>query len=84
MWHMHCPLCALGGLDYICTIVAGVIIELIRFEPEICIYNGNKKEFNRETVFVMRDFLLTFPQICLITDGSLFFWQHDSVSVLGK
>ena len=28
----------------------------------------------------MRDFLPTFPQICLF-NGNLFFWQHNSVSV---
>ena len=44
---------------------AEMITELIRFEPEICICNRNELEFKRESVFVMSDFLLKFPQICL-------------------
>ena len=47
------------------TVVAEMITELIRFEPEICICNRNQLEFKRESVSVMRDFLLKFPQICL-------------------
>ena len=45
------------------TVVAEMISELISFEPEICIFNGSSLELNR--VSVMRDFLLTFPKICL-------------------
>ena len=42
------------------TVVAEMTTELIRFEPEICICNGNGNElqFKRESVTVMRDFLL--------------------------
>ena len=47
------------------TVVAELITELIRFEPEISICNGNSLEFKRESVSVMRDFLLKFPQISL-------------------
>ena len=47
------------------TVVADMITELIRFEPEICICNRNQLEFKRESVSVMRDFMLKFPQICL-------------------
>ena len=64
------------------TIVAEMITELIRFEPELCICNGNSLEFKRESVSAMRDLLLTFPQICLC-NGDSFFWQHDLVSVIG-
>ena len=43
-----------------------MITELIHFEPEICICIGNKSEFKeRESVSVMTDILLTFPQISL-------------------
>ena len=45
--------------------VAEMTTELMRFEPEICICNGNELQFKRESVSVMRDFLLKFPQICL-------------------
>ena len=31
----------------------------------------------------MTDFLLTFPQICF-SNGNEFFYQHDSVSVIGN
>ena len=54
------PSCALHD-----TVVAEMITELIRFEPEICICNGHKLEFKRESVSVMRDFLLAFPEISL-------------------
>ena len=47
------------------TVVAEMITELVRFEPEICICNRNQWEFKRESVSVMRDFLLKFPQTCL-------------------
>ena len=47
------------------TIVAEIITELICFESEICICNGNKLAFKRESVSVIRDFLLKFPKICL-------------------
>ena len=43
---------------------------------------GNKLEFKRESVSVMRDFLLTSPQICLC-NGNVFFRRHDSVSAIG-
>ena len=39
-------------------VVAEMMTELIRFEPKICICNGNSLEFKRESVSVMRDFLL--------------------------
>ena len=32
------------------TVVAEMITELIRFEPEICICNGNSLEFKTESV----------------------------------
>ena len=45
------------------TVVAKMITELIRFEPEICICNGNLLESQRESVSaVMRDFLLKFQR----------------------
>ena len=47
------------------TVVAEMITELIHFEPDICICNRNELAFKRESVSVMRDFLLKFPQICL-------------------
>ena len=47
------------------TFVADMITELIRFEHNIRICNGNELEFKREFASVMRDFLLKFPQICL-------------------
>ena len=40
-------------------------------------------EIKRESVSVMRDFLRRFPQICLC-NGDDFFWQHNSVSVIGN
>ena len=39
------------------TVVAEMITELIRFEPGICICNGNESEFKRESVSVMSDLL---------------------------
>ena len=54
--------------DWTCqvdTVVAEMITELFRFEPEICICNGNLLGFKRESVSVLRDSLLKFPQICL-------------------
>ena len=60
-----------------------MVTELVHFEPEICICNGNQLEFKRESASVMRDFLLKFPQICLCNE-SQFFWQSDSVSVIGN
>ena len=57
-----------GGKKFVLkkvTVVAEMITELIRFEPEICICNGNSFEFRRESVSVPRRFLLKSPQICL-------------------
>ena len=53
-------------------VVAEVITELklIRFEPENSICNGNSLGFKRESVPVMRDFLLTFPQISVMEINS--------------
>ena len=65
------------------TVVAEMITELFRFEPEICICNGKQLGFNREYVSVMRDFLLTFPQICFC-NGYSFVQQHDSASAIGN
>ena len=73
---MHCP------TNFRYTVVAEIITELVKFEPEIGICNGNEFDFEGEYVSVMSDFLLTFPQICLC-NGSWLFWQHDSVSVIG-
>ena len=49
--------------------MAEMITELIRFEPKICICNGNELEFKRKSVSVMRDFSAEIP-----TDLSLS-WQ---------
>ena len=47
------------------TVVADMIAELIRFKPKVCISHGNRLEFKGESVSVLKDVLLTFPQICL-------------------
>ena len=60
-----------------------MITELIRFEREISICNRNELKFKRESVSVMKDFLLKFPQICLF-NGNEFFWQLNSVSAIGN
>ena len=63
-----------------------MITELIRFEPEICICNGNQLEFKREregSVAVMIDFMMRFPEICLCNENQ-FFWHRDSVSAIGN
>ena len=60
-----------------------MITELIGFEPEICICNGNELEFKRESVSVMRDFLLKFSE-SWFCNGNQVFWQRDSVSVIGN
>ena len=39
------------------------IIHVFGARNRIC--NGNSSEFKRESVFVQKDFLLTFPEICL-------------------
>ena len=39
-------------------------------------------EFKGEPISVMKDFLPTFPQICLC-NGNEIFWQHNSASVIG-
>ena len=65
------------------TVVAEMTTELIRLEPEICMCNGNELAFKRESVSVLRDFMLKFPQICLC-NGNYFSWQHDSVSLIGN
>ena len=51
------------------TVVADMITELIRFEPEICICDENCLEFKRKSASVIRDFRQKFPQICLC-DGN--------------
>ena len=51
------------------AIVAETTTELMNFEPEVCICNGHSLGFKRESVSVMEDFLLTFPQICLCNDN---------------
>ena len=66
------------------TAVAAMITELIRFEPKICICNGNQLEFKSESVSVMRDLLLlTFPQIGFC-NGNELVWQHESASVIAN
>ena len=47
------------------TAVAEIITELVRFKPEICICDGNEFEFKRASVSIMRDLLLSLPQISL-------------------
>ena len=47
-----------------------------------CVCNGKYLEFKGESVFVMRDPLPRFPQICLY-NGNEFFSEHGSASVLG-
>ena len=42
------------------TVVAEMITELIRFEAEVCICNGNSLELQEESVALMRDTLLNF------------------------
>ena len=44
----------------ITTVVAKMITEFIRFEPEIRICHGNYLELKRESAFVTRDFLLLY------------------------
>ena len=65
------------------NVVAKIITELMCFEPEVCICNGNELEMMRGSVSVMRDFLLTFPQICLC-NRQQFFSQHELISVIGN
>ena len=52
--------------------------ELICFEPEVCICNGNDLDFKRICICNEK-----FPQIYLC-NGKYFFWQHDSVSAIGN
>ena len=66
--HFQAILGDLGQLQLPKTVVAEMITELIRFEPKICICNGISWDFQRESVSVMRDSLLTFPQICLCNE----------------
>ena len=63
------------------TVVAEMITELIWFEPEICIGNGNQLKNKKESISAMRDFLSRFPQICLC-NGNFFFSQRDFVSAI--
>ena len=60
-----------------------MITEFGFFEPKLSICDGHYLEFKRESVSVMKDFLLTFPQNC-ICSGTSFFWQHHSVPVIGN
>ena len=39
--------------------------EYLRFAPQVCICNGSYLELKEKSVFVMRDSLATFPEICL-------------------
>ena len=40
------------GEVFVLAVVAEMITELIRFEPEICICNGNYLEFQRENLYM--------------------------------
>ena len=64
----------------LCSVVAETIAEFICLSLK-SVFNGNSLEFKREFLSVIREFLLTFPQICLCNDNSCF-WQHDFVSVI--
>ena len=51
------------------------------FLSKVCICDRKKLEFKGASVSVLREFLPTFPQICLCNENKTFS-QHDSVSVI--
>ena len=62
-----------------------MITELIRFEAEVCICNGNQLELQEECVSFMRDILLNFHRSLSVSVMEIkFLWQHNSVSVIGS
>ena len=66
------------------TNVANMIAELICFEPEICICNGNYCKFKAKSVSVMRDFCQHSHRSVPVMDiNSSGCWQRNSASVIG-